>query len=323
MPQFWVPAVKALSLVTRETGGEYAAILAICSRAHAGLLKSKADLLIAGDKRAEQVPVPSDFWWAEGHEALEQDWATGDFSTWIEQRIHLRAFGVRFDFDGLRMLLPAEAAATALRELSVSGDPAWLSAREARRFMYDQVGVNPAKAGMHLIDQCRLGFVPARAQLMQKSDTGQPDRWTLEEREWDVPSWFWSNFTAQDASSQDWDRGLLNGKGRAPEGRCWIRLSGVHFLRNALEGLLPDKEPVVDDAISANRGGRPRKEWWDDLWCAVWGRVYRGDLVPKSQADLERAMLEWVEARGQSVAESTVKPLARKMFLEMQCEDEN
>ena len=69
---------------------------------------------------------------------------------------------------------------------------------------------------------------------------------------------------------------------------------------------------------SQRRGGRPPKEWWDDLWCAIWGQVYRGDLQPKSQADIERAMLKWVESREESVAESTLKPLARKMFAEMQ-----
>jgi hypothetical protein len=66
------------------------------------------------------------------------------------------------------------------------------------------------------------------------------------------------------------------------------------------------------------RGGRPPKEWWDDLWCAIWGQVYRGDLQPKSQADIERAMLKWVEAREERVSESTLKPLARKMYVEMQ-----
>lgn len=324
MPQFWIPAVKARSLVARETGGEYPATLAICARAHAGLLKSKAALLIVGeDRRAEQALVPSDFWWAEGHQALEQDWSLGDFATWIDQKIHLRAFGVRFDFDDLRMLLSADRAAAAARELSVSSDAAWISAHEARRVMYDDVGVNPTQAALKLVDECRLGFIPARAQLMQRSDTGQPDRWTREEREWDVPEWFWSNFTMPEASSQNWERGLFNGKGRAPDGRCWIRLTGVHFLRSSLEALLPAKVPAVADATSANRGGRPRKEWWDDLWCAVWGRVYRGTLVPKSQADLERAMMDWVEQQGQSVAESTVKPLARKMFAEMRREDEN
>jgi hypothetical protein len=69
-----------------------------------------------------------------------------------------------------------------------------------------------------------------------------------------------------------------------------------------------------------NKGGRPRKEWWDDLWCAVWGLAWRGDLQPKNQADIERAMMAWIEQRGETASESTIKPLARKMFAEMQRE---
>ena len=78
--------------------------------------------------------------------------------------------------------------------------------------------------------------------------------------------------------------------------------------------------PVSNESVQKqqNRGGRPRKDWWDDLWCAVWGEVYRGDLKPKSQADIERAMMSWVIAREESVSESTLKPLARRMFVELE-----
>lgn len=122
MHQFWIPASKALSFIAREMG-DYPAILAICERAHAGLLASKAQLYIAPDQRLEQIPIPTEFWWAEGHEALEQDWVRGDFSTWIDRRYRLQAFGVAFDFEGLRLMLSTEAAAAALRELSVSFRP--------------------------------------------------------------------------------------------------------------------------------------------------------------------------------------------------------
>ena len=322
MQQFWVPASKALSLIARGMG-DYPAILAICERAHAGLLASRAQFYIALDQRLEQVPIPTEFWWAEGHEALEQDWIRGDFSTWIDRKFRLQAFGVQFEFEGLRLMISTEGAAAALRELSVGADAAWVSGREARRFMYERLGANPAAAELHVLDQCRLGFLPGRAQLFQRSNSGQPNRWSFEEREWDIPDWFWSNFTNVGSSSQDWDRGLFNGKGRAPDGSCWIRLTGVHFLRVALEALLPDSGPALEDANPTNKGGRPRKEWWDDLWCGVWGQVYRGALLPKTQADLERAMIEWVEDRGKAVSESTIRPLARKMFLEMQREGGN
>lgn len=319
MQQFWVPASKALFLVARESG-DHPANLAICERAHAGVLKSKAKLYIGPNQRAEDAPIPAEFWWAEGHEALEQDWSRGDFSTWIDDSYQLKAFGVDFDFIGIREMLTPQCAAAAARELSVVGNPQWISAKEARTFLWDRLKLNPTSAGPSLIDYCKLGFVPARAALMQRSGKGGT-LWGLEVREWDVPLWFWDNLTGE-SGSQDWERGLFSGHGRTPEGLFTIALTGVHFEAAALEALLPEK-PGSQRESSPTRGGRPRKEWWDDLWCAIWGQIVHGELTPTSQAEIERAMLNWVEQRGESVAESTVKPLAKKVWLEWNREAKN
>lgn len=320
MPTQWIAAHVARKLVINPPS-EWAEMLALCVRAHAGLVRTKARLLIVGDDRCENTPIPRAFWWAEGHEALEQNWATGDFSTWIDRRVHWQAFGISFALDDVLEMLPIEQRGIAAQIVSVVGNPGWLNAKEARRFTYEKGGINPVQAGQIIMDHCRLGFVQGRATLAQRARGGQPGNWSIEEREWDIPEWFWKNFTAKDSSSQDWERGLFAGKGKATDGLCWMKLTGVYFLAESLNGLLPTntKEP----SAVPNPGGRPRKEWWDDLWCAVWGQVHRGELIPKTQADLERAMLSWTENRGESVSESTVKPLARKMFAEMHSEGKN
>lgn len=323
MADQWISAEAARTLVINPPS-EWTETLSLCARAHAGLVRTKARLLMIGSERAENAPIPPDFWWAEGHEALEQDWATGDFSTWIKRQVHWRAFGVLFALPDVLEMLPPERRAIAARSMSVAGNPKWLSAKEARRYTYEKGGANPVHAPRVLIDQCRLGFVNARAVLFQRADGGRPSNWSAEEREWDIPQWFWENFTQTDASSQDWERGVFAGKGRSPNGRCWITLTGVYFLAESLNALGPptgERSAAAPPAPSS--GGRPRKEWWDDLWCSVWGQVHRGELIPKTQADLERAMLAWAEDRGESVSESTVKPLARKMFTEMNSEGKN
>jgi hypothetical protein len=63
-----------------------------------------------------------------------------------------------------------------------------------------------------------------------------------------------------------------------------------------------------------NKGGRPRKEWWDDFWIDICGLIYEGKLNPKTQAELERAMLEWVENHGHDVGDTTIKKAAKKLF---------
>jgi hypothetical protein len=65
--------------------------IAICQRAHGGLLRAKALLLLVGDQSRPDGLIPKEFWWAGGHEALTQNWQTGDFETWIDRKLRLRA----------------------------------------------------------------------------------------------------------------------------------------------------------------------------------------------------------------------------------------
>jgi predicted nucleotide-binding protein len=94
---------------------------AICRRAHAGLIKARAKLFISFGEEQTDVEVPREFWWAEGEAALEQNWVSGDFETWVkktEQSIGGRvrregreqAFGVTFRRQDIEQLKPATDA---------------------------------------------------------------------------------------------------------------------------------------------------------------------------------------------------------------------
>lgn len=91
----WLPAATALALL-EPTMGEYTAAMTICARAHAGLIRARAQRFIKDGRASDDVEIPAEFWWARGHEALEQNWKAGDFETWIDRRIHLKAYGVSF-----------------------------------------------------------------------------------------------------------------------------------------------------------------------------------------------------------------------------------
>jgi predicted nucleotide-binding protein len=45
-------------------------------------------------------------WWAQGEAALTQNWTTGDFETWIDHKIHLKAFGVMFRRADVQKMIP-------------------------------------------------------------------------------------------------------------------------------------------------------------------------------------------------------------------------
>jgi hypothetical protein len=71
-------------------------------------------------------------------------------------------------------------------------------------------------------------------------------------------------------------------------------------------------EPQV--AVGHRKGGRPPAEFWDDMWAAIATALYSGELKPKSQADVQRAMSEWIDGNGYSAADSTVKARARRLW---------
>jgi predicted nucleotide-binding protein len=107
----WISAASALSLL----GIKYwLGTATICKRAHAGLIRARAERFIQDGKVFDNVDVPPKFWWAEGGSALDQNWRTGDFDTWIGHATHLQAFGVTFRRSDIERLRPAPPAASVL-----------------------------------------------------------------------------------------------------------------------------------------------------------------------------------------------------------------
>ena len=101
----WVRAVDVVAML-KPIFTTYAAKMRICERAHAGMIHARAEQYQQCQRVFQNHDIPKEFWWAEGHEALEQDWAAGDFSTWIDRRIQLKAFGVTFALADIEGLLP-------------------------------------------------------------------------------------------------------------------------------------------------------------------------------------------------------------------------
>jgi hypothetical protein len=101
----WIPASGAVALLA--IGDQQLARRTICRHAHAGLIKARAKRFISDGQSSDNVEIPREFWWAKGEAALTQNWATGDFETWIDHRIHLEAFGVTFRRSEIEASRPA------------------------------------------------------------------------------------------------------------------------------------------------------------------------------------------------------------------------
>ncbi|MCP5380663.1 MAG: hypothetical protein H6915_03015 [Novosphingobium sp.] len=307
MTEQWIPASKAIEIANDE--------VALCTRLHAGLISARADLLIINHKEERSAKIPQGFWWSEGHAALQQDWRSGDFETWIDGKLQCKAFGVKFALSEVLEMVPFERRALIARSLSVAGNPDWVSAQVARQLSYEAGHrKDPSEA---ILELARLGFVSGRAvelEAYRQMPTGHEIK--LEQREWDIEPWFWRDFLRPGKGSRDWDLGKFSAAGIGPSDIQYVALSGVHFLRESLAALESAK-PLPLEADEQKRGRKPSYEW-AAASSAVWGRLNRGELMPHTQADLELALINALTKGDTSPSESTVRPYAKLIWEEFQ-----
>jgi hypothetical protein len=139
----WLTAAAALALLEPIFGGE--AAITICTHAHDGLIRARARRFISEQQShrhatpvsrvLDDAEVPATFWWAEGHEALTQNWKAGYFETWIESRIHLKAYGVSFLRSQIEALVPHQP----MPSFPARGPTGWKRADRALEKAHAQV----------------------------------------------------------------------------------------------------------------------------------------------------------------------------------------
>ncbi|HEY5239247.1 MAG TPA: hypothetical protein VIJ62_12760 [Rhizomicrobium sp.] len=82
-------------------------------------------------------------------------------------------------------------------------------------------------------------------------------------------------------------------------------------------------EQTTAVSASPNRGGRPKYDYWDDLWTEMCRQIYAGDLNHKKQANIEKAMLDWAAKHRHNMSEPSARLRARKLFAALEKEDKN
>lgn len=263
MATIWIEATLALDIAANG-GSKTSAVFTVCERAYAGLIRTKAKNVIVGDEQKGEGSLPKTFWWAKGHEALEQNWTTGDFATWIDGTSEIRAFGVRFALDDILELLPVELRAMAAKRYSVAGNPDWISAKEACRLTARREMIPGVAAGRKIIEQAKLGFVTARAVEMHSTTEGRFYSENIE-REWDIPIWFWQQYCEPEKSSQNWETGKFKGRSYRQLSPRSVELCDVHFLKSTIEVESPS---ASYGTIEAQKPDLPRAElerWWASM----------------------------------------------------------
>jgi hypothetical protein len=204
----------------------------------------------------------------------------------------------------------------------------WLTPMDALAYAAKCVG--PDRAGKAVWQLLSGGMIDAVADSSSRTPKDRSPI-TKDERS-EIPRAIWAHFA--ETGSDLWVAGyarfyIFKGNDAGTVYRYFrIRLNPDQLKANlpsprffvatkakAPEPQSPSSEETPVPADTANKGGRPRKEWWDDFWIEICRQIWVGDLQPKTQADLERAMIEWVENhRTGEVGETTIKAAAKRLF---------
>lgn len=90
----------------------------------------------------------------------------------------------------------------------------------------------------------------------------------------------------------------------------------VHFDANGIPGALLLAEADSAETNGPNRPGRPARYDWPKTVLAIFGLIYRGDLKPGNQAEIERAIIDHLSDKNGGPSESTVRPFAKLVWEE-------
>jgi hypothetical protein len=198
------------------------------------------------------------------------------------------------------------------RAEKVESKEEWISAAEAVKLL-KPVFNSAFTAQMTICNRAHSGLIRAQAERFIAGKEESSD--------FEIPKGFWWA-KGHEALHQNWPIGDFDTW--VNSGNLHLQAFGVSFLRADIEKMIPPEsaQPVVPSPPPV-AGGRPPADWWDDLWVEICRQIYTGELVPKRQADIQKAMQQWCSDRGHSDAASTIRPRASKLWQAVFAKGEN
>jgi hypothetical protein len=211
----------------------------------------------------------------------------------------------------------ASLAAFAIGDISAAELASWWTPKEAA--LYAATCLDPASSANNAVWQRLVGGMIEAAATMSSASLAGGQLPNVDESPALIPRHFWGKFLER--GSDIWGAGDALFRIEGVKFQCF----GVKLNPADVRGSLPSPRPsqkqwtdkpenTESERLPINHGGRPRKEWWDDFWIAICGEIYEGNLKPKRQADLEKAMLDWAAKHGHEMSEAAARVAARKLF---------
>lgn len=299
----------------------------ICSRANAGLVRTRARRLIIGSEQADECAVPTKFWWARGEPALEQNWAAGDFETWIDSNTHCLAFGVEFLRSDIVAIIPSKQHGRTLAEWKPGNfEPAGRCLDELKI----SLGLTTAEASAAIMKHCRAGLVPSRCkEVWWRLRNRYGDQEPEVQHDIEIPEWTWSSVSNSDAIL-NWPASSFVGEDTIDGDEVKVKLTGVAFevgaiieLERYIRSSRADEKPQdamdAETATVRSRGGRrPSKNWPE--WVAELVAIVHYEGIPEGrgsqgQEELLGKVDDALARRGaESLARTTVQPVVQAVL---------
>lgn len=196
----------------------------------------------------------------------------------------------------------------------------WISARDAWQKIFP--GEKPQGGPNAIIRRAASGVVRTRASALVMFGTGEEDK-----KDFELPKEFWGGWSM----IPNWEQGDFSSKfqlhGREED---WTAIC-VAFERSQIEAMESSSALAGDSQKSAstdvaspasltkNLGGRPPYDW-EAIMIEMARQLYVGDLHPKTQADIEKAIAAYIPDKV-SKSESTIREHARRLWQAIRSED--
>lgn len=190
----------------------------------------------------------------------------------------------------------------------------WISAREAADFVWP--GRKPAPTPNVITRRAAQGMIKANTALLTK----QGPEGITKVPHCSVPDEFWGGR----AMIPDWQSGDFSAQVQQNGKEEKWSAFGVTFKQTDIEAIAQPKSCANVSWQSAVAGaratlGRPHKFDWEKVMIEMARQLYVGDLQPKVQADIEKAIAAYLTGKI-SMSESTIREHARPLWRAIQSE---
>jgi hypothetical protein len=182
----------------------------------------------------------------------------------------------------------------------------WIPVREALRRV--EAAVGEAAARREILSRLKEGLLRSAAKELVDEEAGRkPIRRGITE----INAWAWNHLRNHDFFWQTETAYFVKTKEGGPKRDQTVQFFKVRFEPAGLAKMIP--KPLQAQS-TPHEGGRPRKDYWDDLWIEICRQLVHGKLKPERQVDIEKAMLAWAAEHRHEMSVASARTRARALF---------